>query len=58
MQRNRTQAEEYFEDWYYLAVNSGIKQLIKFAQKLWAYREYILNYFDHLISDARIEGIN
>lgn len=54
----RRQAERYLRDWLDKAWASGIQPLKKFANKLAAHLTGILNYFDHPITTAKVEGIN
>jgi transposase len=54
----RQEAEEYLRNWLQTAWSSGIKLLIKFANKLAGHRYGILNYFDNRITTARVEGLN
>lgn len=54
----REEAEEYLANWVKKAWASGIKPLIKFANKIASHRTGILNYFDIPISTGKVEGIN
>ena len=54
----REEAQESLFNWLQKAWASGIELLEKFADTLAAHRFGILNYFDHRITTARVEGIN
>lgn len=54
----RQDATDYLCDWLKKAEASGIHLLQKFAKTLAAHRSGILNYFDHPITTAKVEGIN
>lgn len=56
--RNRQEARKYLWQWCFDALTSGVKQLVKVGLTLNSYREDILNYFDHPITNAVTEGIN
>jgi len=55
---DRLAAEAYLASWLHEASTSGIALLIKFANKLAAHRSGLLNYFDHPITTAKVEGTN
>lgn len=46
------------DHWIATAESTGIKQLMKFARTLQIHREGILNWYDHPISTAPLEGTN
>jgi len=50
-------AQSFIEAWYTDAVSAGIPQLVKVANTLQAYRQGILTYFDHRITNAQVEGL-
>lgn len=52
-----TSAQAFLDAWYQDAVATGIRQFIKVAKTLQAYRQGILSYFDHRITNAQIEGL-
>jgi len=54
----RVDAERFLEKWCRDAMDSGIRQLQRVGATLASYRSLLLNYFDHPISSAKIEGIN
>jgi len=55
---SRIEAERFLKNWCEDAMNSGIKQLQRVGATIASYRTLLLNYFDHPISSAKIEGIN
>jgi transposase len=55
---SRAEAEEYLESWLTQAESSGIDLLMGFAAKLASHGYGLLNYFDHPISTAQVEGTN
>ena len=55
---SRIEGERFLQNWCEDAMNSGIKQLQRVGATVASYRTLILNYFDHPISSAKIEGIN
>lgn len=55
---DRNEANKILENWVVKAWSSGIGLLIKFANKIAAHKSGILNYFNHLITTAKVEGIN
>ncbi len=50
-------AQSFLEAWHTDAVSTGIPQLIKVANTLQTYRQGILSYFDHRITNAQVEGL-
>ena len=54
---DRTSALSFLEAWYTDAISTGIPQLKKVANTLMAYRQGILAYFDHRITNAQVEGL-
>jgi transposase len=56
--QSRGEAEIYLANWVKKAWASGIMPLMKFANKLAAHRYGLLNYFEHRITTAKVEGIN
>jgi transposase len=54
----REEAQEYLGNWLQKAWSSGIRLLQKFANKIASHRSGLLNYFDHRITTAKVEGIN
>lgn len=54
----REEAEESLSNWLQKAWASGIELLEKFADTLADHRFGILNYFDHRITTAGVEGLN
>lgn len=55
---SRKVAQDFLYQWCFDALSSGIKQLIKTGLTLHKYRDQILNYFKHHITNAVTEGIN
>jgi len=55
---DRTQAENFLNDWIRIALSSGVAPLARFARKLRRHAVGILNYFIFPISTAKVEGIN
>lgn len=55
---NPEEAELYFANWLRKAQSSGIRLLEDFAKSLAKHRVGILNYFNHFITTARVEGLN
>ena len=57
-QIDKKKAEAVLEDWIKQAMDSKIQPLITMASTLRAYKPFILAWYDHYISNGRIEGIN
>jgi transposase len=55
---SRAEAEQYLTNWLKKAWASGIALLARFANKLAGHYTGLLNYFDHRITTAKVEGIN
>lgn len=56
--QNKQEARLHLLDWIYRAESSGIRMLMQFAKTLAIHLEQILNYYDHSISTAPLEGTN
>lgn len=56
--RYRRWAERALEEWCQLAQESGVTQLIAFAEKLQRHKEGILNHCEYPIHTSKLEGIN
>jgi len=56
--RDKESAERFLEAWCNDAMNSGIPVLMKLGVTIASHRTGILNYFDHKITTAKVEGIN
>jgi len=54
---DRESAQKFLIIWCQDAMQSGIKQLIKIAKSLSAYRSGLLNYFNHHITSGAVEGL-
>lgn len=54
----RRQAENELNYWISEAQDSGVKILIDAARKLLVWKPYILNWYNHPISTAKLEAIN
>lgn len=52
------EGKEYFEKWYKLAVESGLKPIVKVAEMFKNHLEGILNYIRYKITNASSEGMN
>jgi transposase len=57
-QKDRQVGEEKFEQWLLCAESSGVEMLLRFARTLRAHRTRILNYYEHRITTAALEGTN
>ncbi|MEG1660582.1 MAG: transposase, partial [Bacteroides sp.] len=57
-QTTKEQAETVLMDWVKQAQGSKIKQLVKMANTMMAYRTGILAWYDCHISTGKVEGIN
>lgn len=58
MQTDKKKGEEVLDKWLEQAYQAKIPILTKFANTLKAHRWGILNWYDHHISTAKLEGIN
>lgn len=56
--RYRTWAVRGLEDWCIIAYDSGLPDLIAFADKLERHKDGILNHCDYPINSSKLEGIN
>lgn len=57
-QVTKAQAEKVLDMWVQEAYNAKIRQLTKMAATVKAYKPYILAWYDHTISNGKIEGVN
>jgi len=55
---DRKSAEAFLRAWARDAWKSGIKIIMKIANSLIAHLSGILNYFNHKITTAKVEGLN
>ena len=55
---SKEEAERFLKAWVKDAWQSGIKIIMKLGTTIMLHRQGILNYFDHQISTAKVEGIN
>ena len=55
---NQNQAKQFLRSWCFDALCSGIKPFIRLGLTLNKYKEQILNYFKHRITNAVVEGTN
>ena len=55
---DRDQAEFHLMDWLQKAWTSGIRLVMKFANKVASHRYGILNFFTHRVTTGKVEGIN
>jgi len=51
-------AKEFLYSWCHDALTSGIKPFIRLGMTINKYKDQILNYFKHPITNAMVEGIN
>ena len=51
-------AESLLEGWCFDAMNSGTLVLMKLGVTMASHRTGLLNYFEHKITTAKVEGIN
>lgn len=58
MQKDRATAELYLVSWVKRAWATKTTKLVKFGNTILAFRNMILNYYDHPISTGKLEGIN
>ena len=54
----RRSADKCLTNWIAMAVESGVRELARFARGLIAAKEQILNFCEHRITSARIEAFN
>jgi len=57
-QKNKLEASKMLQEWINEAYASGIRLLMKMAKTLARFRDGILNWYDHRITTARLEGTN
>lgn len=57
-QISKTDGEKVLDLWIQQAIGSKVQQLIEMAKTLRAYKPFILAWYDHSISNGKIEGIN
>jgi transposase len=57
-QTSRAQMTEYLKEWCLLAAGSGVRQLQAMAKTVAFHASGILNWWNHRISNGRMEGIN
>ena len=57
-QVTKAQAEKVLDMWVQEAYDAKIRQLTKMAATVKAYKPYILAWYDHTISNGKIEGVN
>lgn len=58
MQRSKEEAEKYLVDWVGRMRATENKHLVKVANTVMAFRSGILSWYDHRISNGKVEGIN
>lgn len=58
MQLNKKDAEKKLLEWVEMMRETGITHLVKVANSVMGYRTGILSWYDHHISNAKVEGIN
>lgn len=58
MQISKEEAEKYLLDWVERMRATGNKHLVKVSNTVMAYRSGILSWYDHRISNGKVEGIN
>lgn len=58
MQVNKPEAETKLLEWVDMMRETGIEHLVKVANTVMGYRTGILSWYDHRISNAKVEGIN
>lgn len=56
--RTPERAKEFLYNWCHDALTSGIKPFIRLGLTLNKYKDQILNYFKHPITNAKVEGLN
>lgn len=57
-QKNKREAGRFLDDWIERAQTSGVRMLMQFAMTLQTHRRGLLNYYDHPITTAALEGTN
>jgi transposase len=57
-QSSRRKMEAYLREWCLLAAGSGVRQLQSMAKSVAVHASGILAWWDHRISNGRMEGIN
>jgi len=55
---DKEEGERFLKAWANDAWQSGIKLVMKLASSIMAHLTGVLNYFDHRITTAKVEGIN
>ena len=58
MQLSKEEAEKYLVDWVGRMRATKKKHLVKVANTVMAFRSGILSWYDHRISNGKVEGIN
>jgi transposase len=58
MQRSRQDMADYLKEWCQWARDTGIRQMQQLAKTLTLHARGILNWWEHRISNGRMEGIN
>ena len=58
MQLGKDEAEKYLDDWVERMRATGNKHLVKVANTVMAFCSGILSWYDHRISNGKVEGIN
>ena len=56
--KTKQEARSFLEQWCKMASSSAVQPLMKFANKMLAFKTAVLNYFDYPITNAMVEGIN
>lgn len=57
-QYNKSEAEKKLYEWVEMARDSALKPLIKVANTIMSFRSGILSWYDHRVSNGKVEGIN
>ena len=57
-QCSKQKAKDLLDEWVKQAIESKIQLLVKMASTIRAYKTYILAWYDHCITNGKIEGIN
>lgn len=57
-QLNKENAETKLTEWVDMARATGIPQMVKVSNTIMAYKTGILNWYDHHVSNAKVEGTN
>ena len=58
MKLGKDEAEKYLDDWVERMRATGNKHLVKVANTVMAFCSGILSWYDHRISNGKVEGIN